>query len=121
MRILPALIAVLLAAPAAAGPVATLVAIPVPPSVDRAALEKLFDGSQAQYRVIPGLIRKYYTIGDDKRAGGIYLWTSRAAAQAFYSEAWRAGVLKRWGQPAEVTYFDVPIVLDGANAAAGAQ
>ncbi|WP_207790236.1 hypothetical protein [Glacieibacterium frigidum] len=122
MRALPVLIAALLAVPAAAAaPVATLVAIPVPPSVDRAALEKLFDASQPQYRAIPGLIRKYYTIGDDKRAGGIYLWTSRAAAEAFYTEAWRAGVQKRWGQPASVSYFDVPIVLDGANAAAGAR
>ena len=122
MRIFAAaLIATLLAAPVVAGQVATLVAIPVPAQIDRAAMAKLFDASQPQYRAIPGLIRKYYTIGDDKRAGGVYLWTSRAAAEAFYTEAWRAGVLKRWGQPASVSYFDVPIVLDGTNTAAGAQ
>lgn len=121
MRALPVLIATLLAAPATAGPVATLVAIPIPAQVDRATMVKLFEGSQPQYRAIPGLIRKYYTIGDDKRAGGIYLWTSRAAAEAFYTQAWRDAALKRWGQPAQVSYFDVPVVLDGANIAAGAQ
>jgi len=103
------------AAPASAQQVASLVAIPVPPGVERAQLVQLFEASQPQYRQIPGLIRKYYTVGDDKRAGGIYLWRDRAAAEAFYSDAWKAGVLKRWGQPASVSYFEVPIVLDGAN------
>lgn len=100
---------------ASAQQVATLVAIPVPPQVDRAQLVQLFEASQPQYRQIPGLVRKYYTVGDDKRAGGIYLWRDRAAADAFYSDAWKVGVLKRWGQPASVSYFEVPIVLDGAN------
>jgi succinyl-CoA synthetase beta subunit len=114
----PALLALalLLAAPAAAQQVATLVAIPVPAGMPRAQLVQLFDQSQPQYRAIPGLIRKYYTIGDDGKAGGIYLWASRAAAEAWYSEAWRAAALKRWGKPAEVSYFEVPIVLDGTNA-----
>lgn len=119
MRALIVLIATLLAAPAIAAPVATLVAIPVPPQIDRTALVKLFDASQPQYRAVPGLIRKYYTIGDDGRAGGIYLWTSRAAAEAFYTDAWRTAALKRWGQPASVSYFDVPIMLDGRDIAAG--
>ena len=119
MRMMAMLLVTLVAAPAAAAPVATLVAIPIPPGVEHDALVKLFDASQPQYRQIPGLIRKYYTIGDDRQAGGIYLWTSRAAAEAFYSEAWRAAALKRWGKPAAVRYFEVPIVLDGTNAAAG--
>jgi hypothetical protein len=60
-------------------------------------------------------VRKYFTIGDDGRAGGIYLWSSRAAAEAWYTDAWKAGVQKRWGAPASVSYFDVPVAVDGAN------
>ena len=103
---------------AAANPVAVTVNIPVPPQMSRDQLVKLFDASQPQFRVLPGLIRKYYSIGDDNRAGGLYLFTSRAAAEAQFTEAWKAGVLKRWGSPAAIAYYDVPIVLDGPDAGA---
>ncbi len=104
-----------LASAASANPVAVTVNIPVPPQMTREQLVRLFDASQPQYRALPGLIRKYYSIGDDNRAGGIYLWSSRAAAEAHYNEAWKAGVLKRWGQPAATAYYEVPIVLEGGN------
>jgi heme-degrading monooxygenase HmoA len=117
-KLVPALalaMGMLIATPAAAGPVAVLVAVPVPPGLPRAQLEAAFVGSMGDYKGKPGLIRKYYTIGDDGRAGGIYLWESRAAAEAWYNDAWKAGVLKRWGSPASVTYFDVPAIVDNAK------
>ncbi|MFZ4690848.1 MAG: hypothetical protein ACOYLS_16570 [Polymorphobacter sp.] len=107
--------ALTIALPVAAQPVAVLVAIPVPAGMPRAQLEGLFKASVPDYQKLPGLVRKYYTIGDDGRAGGIYLWSSRAAAQAWYSDAWKAGVQKRWGAPASVSYFDVPVLVDGTN------
>lgn len=105
----------MLATPAAAGPVAVLVAVPVPPGLPRAQLEAAFAGSVGDYQGKPGLIRKYYTIGDDGRAGGIYLWESRAAADAWYNAAWKASVMKRWGAPASLSYFDVPTIVDNAK------
>lgn len=116
MRIILAAVVLAVAAPAAADPVAVLVAIPVPAGMQRAQLEGLFKASVPEYQKLPGLVRKYYTIGDDGRAGGIYLWSSRAAAEAWYSDAWKAGVEKRWGAPASVSYFDVPVAIDGTNA-----
>jgi hypothetical protein len=80
-------------------------------------LEGLFKASVPDYQKLPGLVRKYFTIGDDGRAGGIYLWSSRAAAEAWFTDAWKAGVQKRWGAPVSVSYFDVPVVVDGANPA----
>jgi hypothetical protein len=117
MRI-PTLIAaglMVLAAPAAAQQVATLVAIPIPAGLPKAELVKLFEASQPQYRAVPGLVRKYYTVGDDGKAGGIYLWKDRASAQAWYSDAWRAGVQKRWGAPAEISWFEVPVTVDNSG------
>jgi hypothetical protein len=105
----------LAARPVAAEPVAVLVAVPVPKGMPKAQLAALFSQSVPEYARLPGLVRKYYTIGDDGRAGGIYLWSSRAAAEAWYNEAWQAGVLKRWGAPAVVSYFDVPVIVDGEN------
>ena len=105
----------LLAVPVAAEPVAVLVAVPVPRGMAKAQLEALFRQSVPEYAKLPGLVRKYYTIGDDGRAGGIYLWSSRAAAEAWYNDAWKADVQKRWGAPAAVSYFDVPVIVDGQS------
>ena len=118
MRLAVFLAALLVSAPALAAPVAVLVAIPIPPTLDRPKLEGLFQQSVPQYQKLPGLIRKYFTIGDDNRAGGIYLFTSRAAAEAWFTDAWKAGVAKKWGAPADVRYFDVPLAIEGQNAGA---
>lgn len=103
-------------AAASAGPVAVLVAIPIPAQLDRPKLESLMGQTVPRYQKLPGLIRKYFTIGDDNRAGGMYLFASRAAAEAWFNDAWKAGVAKQWGAPASVSYFDVPFVVDGENA-----
>lgn len=112
---LPLAALLLAAAPVSAAPVAVLVAVPIPAGMPRPQLEAAFRAAVPDYQQQPGLIRKYFTIGDDGRAGGIYLWSSRAAADAWYSEAWKAGVRKRWGAPASVSYFEVPALSEGRN------
>ncbi|OYU34243.1 MAG: monooxygenase [Novosphingobium sp. PASSN1] len=92
-----------------------LVAVPIPAGMPRDRLAGLFVAAVPDYAKVPGLVRKYFTIGDDNKAGGIYLWSSRAAAEAWYNDAWQAGVLKRWGKPAEIHYFAVPATVDGQN------
>jgi hypothetical protein len=77
MRLLLAATLLALAAPAAAAPVAVLVAVPIPAGMPRGQLEAAFKAAVPDYQKLPGLIRKYFTIGDDGRAGGIYLWSSR--------------------------------------------
>jgi hypothetical protein len=114
-RLAALLAALLLAGPAAAQQVATLVAVPVPPGLSRAQLETLFEASVPQYRAIPGLVRKHYTLGADGRAGGIYLWKDRASAEAWYSDAWRAEVVKRWGAAPQLSWFDVPLTVDNGG------
>jgi heme-degrading monooxygenase HmoA len=115
MRILLAALMLGAAAPTLAAPVAVLVAVPIPAGMPRPQLEAAFRAAVPEYQKLPGLIRKYFTIGDDGRAGGIYLWSSRAAAEAWYNDAWKDGVQKRWGAPATVSYFDVPALTDGVN------
>lgn len=92
--------------------VAVLVNIPIPAGLTHEAIEAQFQNTAPQYERLPGLTRKYFTISDDRKAGGIYLWESREAASAFYNESWRARVLKTYGAPAEVTFFDVPVVVE---------
>jgi hypothetical protein len=70
-----------------------------------------------QYQALPGLARKYFTISDDGKFGGIYLWNSRAQAQAWFNDAWRAKATATYGASPEVTYFDAPIVIDNTASA----
>jgi heme-degrading monooxygenase HmoA len=93
--------------------VAAVVTIPIPAGVDRAKLEQAMANMAPESQTIPGLIRKYSTISDDQKFGGIYLWASREAAEARYNDDWRAKMVKSYGAQPEITYFDVPIAIQG--------
>ena len=96
------------------GPVAVVVAIPIPPGLSRDKIEALFKQQAPSFAAIPTLKQKYFTINDEtRRAGGIYLWTNADAAHAFYSDAWRARVKATYGADAELTWFDAPVIIEG--------
>jgi Putative mono-oxygenase ydhR len=69
--------------------------------------------SAPTYAAVPGLIRKYFTIGQAD-FGGLYLFRDRASAQAWFNDAWRARVVATYGAQPTVTYFDVPLVVDNS-------
>jgi heme-degrading monooxygenase HmoA len=49
----------------------------------------LFEKTAHIYLGVPGLIRKYFGRSDDcSRVVGIYLWETKADADAFYSPEW---------------------------------
>lgn len=100
------------AVPAAAQQVAVLVVVPSPPGVPRERIEAGMRASVPDYAKLPGLIRKYYTIGADG-FGGMYLWKDRASAEAWFGPAWHERVKKTYGRDGSVTYFDVPVTTDG--------
>ncbi len=96
------------------GRVAVVVSIATPPGVTDAYLKGEFDKAAPRYQQIPGLIRKYFTI-EPKRFGGIYYWSSKAAAQAWFSDAWVARAKATYGADPVVTYYDVPLAIEGAK------
>ena len=80
-----------------------------------------FESSVPNYRNLPGLIRKYYLRAEDGRtAGGVYLWESRAAAEAAYSKEWREHVTRVFGGAPEITWFNTPVIVDNAAPASKA-
>jgi hypothetical protein len=103
--------------PVAAQPVSTekLVAVMViakiPAGVTRAKVEEGIVASVPTYQKIPGLIRKFFTVSDDSY-GGMYLWTNRAAAEAWFTPEFVAKVKARTGVAPQIIYFDSPIQLD---------
>lgn len=98
---------------AAPGEVAVVVTIPIPKSVPRAALPAEFDKAAPMYRAIPGLERRYFTL-TDTQFGGIYLWSSRAAAETWFNDAWTKRATATYGAAPTVTWFDAPLVIEGA-------
>ena len=48
-------------------------------------------------------------------AGGIYYWSNKAAAQAWFSDAWVARAKATYGADPVVTYYEVPLAIDGAK------
>ncbi len=94
--------------------VAVVVSIATPAGVTDAYLKGEFDKAAPRYQQIPGLIRKYFTI-EPKRFGGIYYWSNKAAAQAWFSDAWVARARATYGADPVVTYYEVPLAIEGAK------
>ena len=82
-----------------------------PMTLDEA--ESIFKSTAPKYLNIPGLIRKCYMLSEDGYSlGGVYLWESRAHAEAIYTESWREFVREKYGTEPSVTYFQTPVVVD---------
>ena len=98
--------------------ITAIVRFPLPPGTTGDDAKALFEKSAPNYRGVPGLVRKYYLYGDDCSGGGVYLWQSRAAAERFYSDAWRNTIRQRYGTQPEILFFDTPVIVDNADATA---
>jgi hypothetical protein len=56
---------------------------------------------------------KHYLIAEDGLvAGGVYLWDSRAHAEAVYNDEWRTRLTARYGVAPVVEYFHSPLTVD---------
>ncbi|WP_330834794.1 YdhR family protein [Piscinibacter sp.] len=90
-----------------------MTAFQLPKPITREEARRIFLSTAPTYQGVAGLIRKCYILSQDgKTAGGIYLWNSRAEAEALYTESWRVFVREKYGTDPSVTYFDTPVVVD---------
>lgn len=89
----------------------TTFTLPKPITLDEA--RAIFQSTAPKYRGVQGLLRKHYVLSEDGgTAGGVYLWNSRAEAEAMYTDSWRAFVREKYGTDPVVTYFESPVVVD---------
>lgn len=73
----------------------------------------VFRSTAPKYLGKPGLLRKHYFVTEDgDRAGGIYFWESKAAAEACYTAEWEAMVTGKYGAPPQILYAEVPVSVD---------
>ena len=92
--------------------------LPAPLSTDEA--RALFEASAPSYQTVDGLLRKHCLLADDGRsAGGVYLWESRAKAEALYDQNWRDRLTARYGSPPRISYFDSQVTVDPSSIIVG--
>ena len=86
----------------------------LPPSIDLVACAEHFRKIAPGFQAVPGLIRKQFIFAEDGCAGGVYLWKTRADAEAFYSGPWLAGIRERYGMDPQIKYFETACVTDNS-------
>ncbi len=61
-----------------------------------------------------GLIRKDYLNGD-AGTGGVYLWESRAAAEAWFTPERQAMLTEKFGAAPTLTWYDTHVTVDNVK------
>jgi len=85
--------------------------LPKPTTVEE--ITKTFQATAPKYQGLPGLLRKNYWLSEDgRRAGGIYVWASRADADRLYTDDWKAFVASKYGSPPSIEYLHSPVMVD---------
>jgi len=93
--------------------ITTITTFRVPKPLTREEARRIFLSTAPKYRDVPGLVRKAYVLSEDgATAGGVYLWKSRADAEALYTPAWRAFVRERYGSDPSIMFFESPVIVD---------
>lgn len=86
-------------------------ALPKQWTIDEAA--DVFRSTAPKYLGKQGLVRKHYYVTEEgDRAGGIYLWNSKADAEACYTPEWIATVTAKYGAPPDIRFLHVPVSVD---------
>jgi hypothetical protein len=88
-----------------------IVRFPAPAGLTGAKLRAVLEDGVPRYQDLPGLHRKYF-LGSATHGGGVYEWESRAAADAFYNDAWRERLRTVYGAVPQIEFFDVHAVVD---------
>ena len=83
----------------------------LPAGTDREAAVQMFRDSIPRYMATEGLLRKN-VLYRDGLGGGIYLWENQAAADAAYSEEWKAYMTEKYDHPPTIETYEMPITMD---------
>lgn len=96
--------------------ITTITTFQLPKTITLEEARTIFLSTAPKYQDVAGLIRKVYIYSeDDNTVGGIYLWNSRADAEAMYTESWKAFVREKYGTDPSVIYLESPVVVDNVT------
>ena len=96
--------------------IVAVVTFHLPQPTTLAEVTKTFQATAPKYRGMQGLLRKNYWMSEDgRRAGGIYVWASRADADRLYTDDWKAFVQGKYGAPPVIEYLHSPVMVDNRD------
>ena len=94
----------------------TIVTFQLPEPTTLEEITKTFQATAPKYQGLAGLLRKNYWVSEDgRRAGGIYVWASRADAERLYTDDWKAFVASKYGSPPSIEYLHSPVMVDNRD------
>jgi hypothetical protein len=96
--------------------IVTIVTFRLPKPVTIAEATATFKSTAPKYQGLTGLVRKNYVLSEDgARAGGVYVWETRADAERVYTEDWKKMVEAKYGSPPIVEYLHSPVMVDNRD------
>ncbi|AWI81109.1 monooxygenase [Parazoarcus communis] len=96
--------------------ITVIVEFKLPAPLTEAEAKEIFLSTAPKYRVMQGLIRKYYFLSEDgSTGGGIYLWNTREDADRVYTEEWKAFIRGKYSSEPSLTYLACPVVVDNLS------
>jgi len=92
--------------------IVAIVKIPMkgPKRVNEEVIEQSVDATKL-FRDVKGLRRKYF-LNNEQGGGGVYEFSSRPDAKAFFNADWEDWMISRFGVRPTLEIFDSPVVLD---------
>jgi hypothetical protein len=93
--------------------VVAIVSFQLPHATTAEEMSGPFKADAPLFQKVPGLLRKYFYVSDDgRRAGGVYMWASRADADRLYAGEWRSMVQAKFCGPPKIDFLDSPVMID---------
>jgi hypothetical protein len=87
---------------------------------DQARVVGVAEKARQSFEGMPGLRFKFFTFdADGQRAVNFYLWESRDAADAFFTDELRQRVTGLYGVAPAIEYLEIAQIVDNASAVTG--
>ena len=93
--------------------IVAVVTFQLPKATTAEQMSAAFQAAVPMFQSVTGLLTKYFYVSEDgRRAGGVYVWASRADADRLYNGEWRAFVEKKFGSPPTIDFLESPVMID---------
>ena len=96
--------------------IVAVVTFQLPEATTAEEMSARFQAAVPMFQSVAGLVTKYFYVSEDgRRAGGIYVWESRADADRLYNGEWRPFVEKKFGSPPTIDFLNSPVMVDNRD------
>ena len=82
---------------------------------DRARVIEVAKNARKMFEGLPGLRFKFFTLDEkEQRAMNLYVWDSREAAEAFFTDELRERVTGLYGVTPTISYLEIAEIVDNS-------